>query len=127
MNLYGEDNCKYMADGTNPGILHCPSVPWWLAHSYHVISVLYIGERAPEGARACSIIITIIINLTRAALWLRATEPTYLLPSRRTSMGDGNNIGCHEDQGKSQKGARKVCVLTDQEAKSIHRIAYCEW
>ena len=26
MTLYGENNCKYEADGTNPGILHCPSM-----------------------------------------------------------------------------------------------------
>lgn len=26
MKLYGEDNCQYLSDGTNPGILRCPSM-----------------------------------------------------------------------------------------------------
>ncbi len=26
MPLFGEKNCKYQSDGTNPGILHCPSM-----------------------------------------------------------------------------------------------------
>jgi hypothetical protein len=27
--LFGEEGCQYLADGTNPGILHCPSMGGW--------------------------------------------------------------------------------------------------
>jgi len=26
MPLFGEEDCDYLSDGTNPGVLHCPSM-----------------------------------------------------------------------------------------------------
>jgi len=26
MPLFGEEDCEYLSDGTNPGVLHCPSM-----------------------------------------------------------------------------------------------------
>jgi hypothetical protein len=42
-------------------------------------------------------------------------------------MGEGNSVGCKEDDEKSQTSALITCVETEDRTVTFHRVAYCMW